>query len=109
MHALRAANELTLSIVAEERGQIIGHVALSPVTITDGQERQAEGWYGLEPVSVLPHRQGQGIGSRLMAQALRAMQAAVGRPAHVHWCRCRSVILACEPTVSADAADVCAA
>lgn len=77
--ALRAANELTLSIVAEEQGQIIGHVALSPVTITDGCGRQAEGWYGLGPISVLPQRQGQGIGSRLMEQALselRTIQAA---------------------------------
>ncbi len=89
VRALRAANELTLSIVAEEQGQIVGHVALSPVTITDGHGHQAEGWYGLGPISVLPHRQGQGIGSRLMEQALaelRAMQAAgcvlLGDPAY---------------------------
>lgn len=30
VRALRAANELTLSIVAEEHGQVVGHVALSP-------------------------------------------------------------------------------
>ena len=79
VRALRAANELTLSIVAEEHGQIVGHVALSPVTITDDQGRKADGWYGLGPISVLPQRQGHGIGSRLMEQALselRAMQAA---------------------------------
>jgi|GEM_PF-263659 len=89
VRALRAANELTLSIVAEEQGQIIGHVALSLVTITDGHHQQAEGWYGLGPISVLPQRQGQGIGSRLMEQALselRAMRAAgcvlLGDPAY---------------------------
>ena len=89
VRALRAANELTLSIVAEERGQVIGHVALSPVTITDGQGQSAPGWYGLGPISVLPRKQGQGVGSRLMAQALaelRAMQAAgcvlLGEPAY---------------------------
>ena len=79
VRALRAANELTLSIVAEEHGQIVGHVTLSPVTITDDQGRKADGWYGLGPISVLPQRQGHGIGSRLMEQALselRAMQAA---------------------------------
>ncbi|PLP99573.1 GNAT family N-acetyltransferase, partial [Cupriavidus pauculus] len=72
-----------------DHGQIIGHVALSPVTITDGHGNKAEGWYGLGPISVLPQRQGQGIGSRLMAQAvaeLRAMQAAgcvlLGDPAY---------------------------
>jgi len=89
MRALRAANELTLSIVAQEQGQIVGHVALSPVTITDGHHQQAEGWYGLGPISVLPQRQGQGIGSRLMEQALselRTMRAAgcvlLGDPAY---------------------------
>ncbi|PLP99572.1 GNAT family N-acetyltransferase, partial [Cupriavidus pauculus] len=58
VRALRAANELTRSIVAEDHGQIIGHVALSPVTITDGHGNKAEGWYGLGPISVLPQRQG---------------------------------------------------
>ncbi|MDO5693478.1 MAG: N-acetyltransferase [Pseudomonadota bacterium] len=89
VRALRAANELTLSIVAEEHGQVIGHVALSPVTITDDQGQSASGWYGLGPVSVLPQKQGQGIGSRLIEQALvelRAMQAVgcmlLGEPAY---------------------------
>lgn len=79
VRALRAATELTLSIVAEEHGQVIGHVALSPVTITDSHGHKAKGWYGLGPISVLPARQGQGIGSRLMEQVLaelRDMQAA---------------------------------
>ena len=89
VRALRTANELTLSIVADEHGQVVGHVALSPVTITDGHGHKAEGWYGLGPISVLPNRQEQGIGSRLMAQALaelQAMQAAgcvlLGDPAY---------------------------
>ena len=89
VRALRTANELTLSIVADEHGQVVGHVALSPVTITDGHGHKAEGWYGLGPISVLPNRQGQGIGSRLMEQALaelQAMQAAgcvlLGDPAY---------------------------
>ena len=89
LRALRAAGELTLSIAAEEHGQVVGHVALSPVTITDGHGHQAAGWYGLGPISVLPQRQGHGIGSRLMEQALselRAMQAAgcvlLGDPAY---------------------------
>ena len=89
VRALRAAGELTLSIVAEERGRIVGHVALSPLAITDGHGHKAQGWYGLGPISVLPPRQGQGIGSRLMEQALaelRDMQAAgcvlLGDPAY---------------------------
>jgi putative acetyltransferase len=89
VRALRANNELTLSLVAEDQGQVIGHAALSPVTITDGHGRKTAGWYGLGPISVLPARQGQGIGSRLMEQALaelRAQHAAgcvlLGEPAY---------------------------
>ncbi|RUG09105.1 N-acetyltransferase [Pseudomonas aeruginosa] len=74
VRALRAANELTLSIVAEEHGQVVGHVALSPVKITDDNGRKAEGWHGLGSLSVLPQRQGHGIGSRLMEQALSELR-----------------------------------
>ena len=70
VRALRDANELALSIVAEEHGQVIGHVALSPAAITDGHRHKAKGWYGLGPISVLPQKQGQGIGAGLMRDAL---------------------------------------
>ncbi len=63
---LRAAGALTLSLVAEAEGAIVGHVAFSPVTI-DGEEL---GWLGLGPVSVLPARQRQGIGSALIREGL---------------------------------------
>ena len=59
---LRDAGALQLSLVAEEAGEILGHVAFSPVTIS-GEDL---GWLGLGPVSVLPARQGQGIGSALI-------------------------------------------
>ena len=74
VRALRAANELTLSLVAEEHGRIIGHVALSPVTIVDGGGHPVTGWQGLGPISVLPARQGVGTGQRLMQQALAALR-----------------------------------
>ena len=48
--ALRVAGALTISLVAEIDGRVVGHVAFSPVTISDG----STGWYGLGPVSVLP-------------------------------------------------------
>ena len=70
VRALRAANALTLSIVAEDARQIVGHVAVSPVSITSKHGGQARHWYGLGPISVLPERQMQGIGSRLMERAL---------------------------------------
>jgi putative acetyltransferase len=64
--ALRRAGALAVSLVAVEKGAVIGHVAASPVVIADG----AAGWYGLGPISVLPARQGLGVGSRLMDEAL---------------------------------------
>ena len=53
INALRKADALTISLVAEIDGQVVGHIAFSPVTISDG----AIGWYGLGPVSVLPEYQ----------------------------------------------------
>ena len=56
--ALRAAGALSLSLVAEVAGQVVGHIAFSPITLSDGTPY----WYGLGPVSVLPAYQRQGIG-----------------------------------------------
>ncbi|WEX79029.1 N-acetyltransferase [Sinorhizobium numidicum] len=63
---LRADDALTLSLVAEENGDVIGHIAFSPVTITPF----AAGWCGLGPLSVRPDRQGRGAGSALVRQGL---------------------------------------
>jgi len=68
--ALRAAGQLTISLVAEADGAVVGHVAISPVSISDG----TPGWFGLGPVSVLPRLQGGGIGSRLVHEALRILR-----------------------------------
>ena len=70
VRALRDAGQLTVSLVAEQGGAIVGHVAVSPVTVSDG----AEGWFGLGPISVLPAMQGRGIGAALMHHALDALQ-----------------------------------
>ncbi|CUW42993.1 acetyltransferase [Brucella vulpis] len=72
---LRAAKALTLSLVAEEDGQVLGHIAFSPVLI-DGAEK---GWYGLGPVSVLPARQGEGIGGKLIREGLAQLCGAGAR------------------------------
>ena len=66
IEALRAAHALTISLVAEVDGRIVGHVAFSPVTISDG----AKDWYGLGPVSVLPKYQRQGMGTALIQEGL---------------------------------------
>jgi len=50
IEALRDAKALTVSLVAEEHGRVVGHIAFSPVSMSDG----TDGWYGLGPVSVLP-------------------------------------------------------
>jgi putative acetyltransferase len=83
VEALRSAGALTISLVAEKNGRVVGHIAFSPISISDGTER----WYGLGPVSVLPPDQRQGIGGALIDEGLsrlRAMGAAgcclVGHP-----------------------------
>lgn len=67
---LRDANALTVSLVAESSGEIVGHVAISPVSISGG----AKNWFGLGPISVLPELQTKGIGSLLMNQALEKLK-----------------------------------
>ena len=70
IEALRAANALTLSLVAELDGRVVGHIAFSPVTISDGSTQ----WYGLGPVSVLPEFQRQGIGKALIDAGLSRLK-----------------------------------
>jgi putative acetyltransferase len=73
--ALRAAGALTVSLVAEIDGKVVGHVAFSPVTISDGNPH----WYGLGPVSVLPSYQRQGIGTALINEGLSLLKARGGQ------------------------------
>jgi putative acetyltransferase len=68
--ALRAAKALTMSLVAELDGRVVGHIAFSPVTISDGTRN----WYGLGPVSVLPAYQQQGIGKALIREGLARLK-----------------------------------
>jgi len=71
INALRDANALTISLVAEAGKKVVGHIAFSPVTISDG----SLGWYGLGPISVLPELQRQGIGKSLMHEGLSSLKA----------------------------------
>ena len=70
VEALRAAEALTVSLVAEVEGRVVGHIAFSPVSPSDG----TPDWYGLGPVSVLPELQGQGIGSALIQNGLARLK-----------------------------------
>jgi putative acetyltransferase len=63
---LGASGLLTVSLVAERDGIVVGHVAFSPVEVSDG----SDGWFGLGPVAVAPDRQGAGIGTALIEQGL---------------------------------------
>ena len=69
--ALRNANALTISLVAEIEKKVVGHIAFSPVTISDG----SPDWYGLGPISVLPELQKQGIGKSLMGEGLSLLKS----------------------------------
>ena len=68
---LRNSNALSISLVAEHQGNIVGHVAISPITISDG----AKGWFGLGPISVSPDIQRSGIGSKLMLSVLETLKS----------------------------------
>ncbi len=69
--ALRAAGALSVSLVAEVDGRVVGHIAFSPISISDG----TPGWYGLGPVSVLPDCQQMGIGKALIREGLARLKA----------------------------------
>ena len=68
--ALRAAKALTISLVAEVDGRLVGHIAFSPVIISDGTQN----WYGLGPVSVLPGYQRKRIGKALIQKGLSRLK-----------------------------------
>jgi putative acetyltransferase len=87
IRALRAAGVLRLSLVAQLGGRVVGHIAFSPVTISDS----TLGWYGLGPVSVSPEYHRQGIGSGLIREGLSRLRkmgargcCLVGDPNYYH-------------------------
>ena len=66
--ALRANGAATLSLVAADRGAVIGHIMFSPLSIG-----QATG-VGLGPMAVAPSHQRQGIGSRLVRAGIERLR-----------------------------------
>ena len=85
--ALRESGRLSISLIADDEGNVVGHVALSPVTISDS----TDSWYGLGPISVLPKKQGKGIGSKLMSSAIQEFKnigakgcVLLGDPSYYH-------------------------
>lgn len=74
-NALRAAGALSVSLVAEIEGRVVGYIAFSPVTISGN----STDWYGMGPISVLPVFQNQGIGSRLVNEGLGRLKTNGGK------------------------------
>lgn len=67
---LRDAGRLTVSLVAEVDGRVVGHVGFSPVTTTAGQNG-----IGLAPVAVLPEYRQCGIAAELIRAGLHRCQS----------------------------------
>lgn len=68
---LRKGGALLVSLVAEEEGEVVGHIGFSPVRIA-GVDR---GWMVLAPLAVAKARQRRGIGKALMKAGLEAIRA----------------------------------
>jgi putative acetyltransferase len=71
VEALRAADALEVSLVAESDGEVVGHIAFSAADIGGSAAR----WFLLGPVAVLPARQGEGIGRALVETGLDGLRS----------------------------------
>jgi putative acetyltransferase len=71
-------NHRRVGLVAEHSGRIVGHVGLSRAWV-DARRSLVEIWV-LSPLSVLPERQGEGIGTALVAAAVETARES-GTPA----------------------------
>lgn len=67
---LRANNALSLSLVVEDGGEVVGYLAASNARIGS-----VSGWGLIGPLAVLPMRHSEGIGSALMADAINRLRA----------------------------------
>jgi putative acetyltransferase len=77
--ALSAGGHERVSLVAEQDGQIVGHVLCSELHLNSAEQTpgaSAVRTLGLAPLAVLPDHQRQGIGSRLVTKSLQEAQRA---------------------------------
>lgn len=70
VNKLRQDGDLKVSLVAEIDGEIVGHIAFSPVFFNG----EASDWYGLGPVAVWPDFQKQGVGRALIENGLEEIK-----------------------------------
>lgn len=68
---LRDGGRLAVSLLAEVDGAVVGHVAVSPVTVASGPVGA-----GIGPVAVVAGHRRRGIAAELVGAALRACPAA---------------------------------
>lgn len=72
VEALRATAHPHISLVAVSKGQVVGHIFFSPVTLE--AEDSTFAILGLAPMAVLPEYQRQGIGSQMVREGLKECQ-----------------------------------
>ena len=64
---LRSEADNVISLVAEDDGDIVGHIMFSPVDVAGAPDLRA---MALAPMAVIPQRQGTGVGSTLVRTGL---------------------------------------
>ena len=64
---LRAEPSGVVSLVADDNGEVIGHIMFSPVRVAGAPDLRA---MALAPMAVIPQRQRSGIGSELVRAGL---------------------------------------
>jgi putative acetyltransferase len=64
---LREQAQPVLSLVAEENGNVVGHIMFSPVSLSENPDLKV---MGLAPMAVAPEHQRKGIGSALVRAGL---------------------------------------
>jgi putative acetyltransferase len=69
---LRESGDLSLSLVAEVDGELVGHLAFSPISI-DGETADSI-VAGAGPLAVAPDLQREGIGSALLIEGLKRIE-----------------------------------
>lgn len=67
---LNESGDMTLSLVAEKDGEILGHVAFSPVQI-NGEPTE---WIGLGPISVPPAHRNKGVAAALVEEGVKRIK-----------------------------------
>ena len=69
---LRHACPEMLSFVAEDEGRVVGHILFAPAVIKSGK-KVVQGM-ALAPMAVVPERQREGIGTKLVEHGFKVLQ-----------------------------------